>query len=72
MADMPTGITVGRLRSILGYAVAEYERPHAKVKARTPHGSYKFIITGHSIDPKTGEVELTVTQILEETNKEGK
>lgn len=72
MADQDkTGMTVGRLRSILGYAVAEYERPHAKMKARTPHGSYKFYITDATINDKTGEVELTVTQIkavLEETD----
>lgn len=56
--DNTAGITVGRLRSILGYAVAEYERPLTTVKATTPERSYTFVITNVEIDEKTGQVML--------------
>lgn len=55
--DHEAGITVGRLRSILGYAIAEYERPLTKVKA-TYRGTQIFVVTNVEIDDKTGEVML--------------
>lgn len=55
--DHNEGITVGRLRSILGYAVAEFERPATKVMA-TYRGTQIFVVTNVEIDDKTGEVML--------------
>lgn len=64
-ASYPDGIALGRLRSILGFALAEHERPKANVRADIPPeayshppGHYSFIITDVVVDEKTGDVTL--------------